>query len=217
MQRLFSERSQVHPDSFLSGSTSPPHKPSWGNYELSSVRTPIPTVKPTRCTCYLKLFILVKHSTCFGRSFRPLSGAQDCTYSNRRMPNSCCYLKQLSDICLLLYVQSWAPDDGRKDRPKHVECFTRINNLRNRCILLVLLQEYITMHGPMDVKFTVRTLQLHSTFLITCISKRALHSGKCGRRRTGRVLSILTVKHLTLFRVALLLGTNQWKLIITSH
>jgi len=26
----------------------------------------------------------------------------------------------LFDICLLLYVQSWSPDDGRKDRPKHV-------------------------------------------------------------------------------------------------
>jgi len=24
------------------------------------------------------------------------------------------------DIYLLLYVQSWTPDDGRKDRPKHV-------------------------------------------------------------------------------------------------
>jgi hypothetical protein len=26
-----------------------------------------------------------KHSTCFGRSFRPSSGAQDCTYSNRQL------------------------------------------------------------------------------------------------------------------------------------
>jgi len=43
------------------------------------------------------------------------------------------------DICLLLYVQSRAPDDGWKDCLKHVECFTGINNLRNRCILLVLL------------------------------------------------------------------------------
>jgi hypothetical protein len=25
----------------------------------------IPIVQPTRCTCYLKLFILVKRSTCF--------------------------------------------------------------------------------------------------------------------------------------------------------
>ena len=30
----------------------------------------------------------------------------------------------------LLYTQFWAPDDGRKGRPKHVESFTRINNLR---------------------------------------------------------------------------------------
>ena len=28
------------------------------------------------------------------------------------------------DICLLLYVESSTPDDGRKDRPKHVECYT---------------------------------------------------------------------------------------------
>jgi hypothetical protein len=34
---------------------------------------------------FLKLFVLVKHSTCFRRSFCPSSGAQDCTYS-------CCYL-----------------------------------------------------------------------------------------------------------------------------
>jgi hypothetical protein len=74
------------------------------------------------------------------------------------------------------------------------------------------------MDEPVNVKFTVRTLpQLNSTFLITRISKRALNSGKCGRRRTGSVLSILTVKHLTLFRAALLLGTNQRKLRITSH
>jgi len=48
-------------------------------------------------------------------------------------------LQQLFDIYLLLYVQSFAPDDGWKDHPKHEECFTRINYLRNRCILLVLL------------------------------------------------------------------------------
>ena len=41
---------------------------------------------------FLKLFILVKSSTCFGRSFRPSSGAQNCTYGNRHMSNSCCYL-----------------------------------------------------------------------------------------------------------------------------
>ena len=48
----------------------------------------IPIVQPKRCTCYLKLFILVKRSTCFGRSFRPSSGAQNCIYRT-------VYVKQL--------------------------------------------------------------------------------------------------------------------------
>ena len=78
------------------------------SWETNTRYTPI--VQPTRCTYYLKLFILVKRSTCFGRSFRPSSGAQKCVYSN--------------DIC------QTAADDGRKDRPKHLERFTRINNSR---------------------------------------------------------------------------------------
>jgi hypothetical protein len=48
--------------------------------------------KTNKMHLFLKLFILVKHSTSFGRSFRPSPGAQDCTYSNRHMSNSCCYL-----------------------------------------------------------------------------------------------------------------------------
>jgi hypothetical protein len=28
------------------------------------------------------------------------------------------------DIYLMLYVQSWTPDDGRKDRPKHVQWYS---------------------------------------------------------------------------------------------
>ena len=30
----------------------------------------------------------------------------------------------LNDIYLMLCVQSWTPDDGRKDRPKHVEWYS---------------------------------------------------------------------------------------------
>jgi hypothetical protein len=32
----------------------------------------------------------------------------------------------LFDIYLLLYVQSWTPDDGWRDRLKHVECYSKI-------------------------------------------------------------------------------------------
>jgi len=41
---------------------------------------------------FLKLFILVKCSTCFRQPFRPSSGAQNCTYGNRHKSHSCCYL-----------------------------------------------------------------------------------------------------------------------------
>jgi len=78
--------------------------------------------------CIKSFYFWKWHSTCFGRSFRPSSGVHDCTYSNRHMSNRYCYCllasKQhyLFDIRMLLYVQSWSPDDGRKDRPKHVQC-----------------------------------------------------------------------------------------------
>jgi len=45
-----------------------------GNYRNINSND-IPTVQPTRCTCYLKLYILVQRSTFFGRSFRPSSGS----------------------------------------------------------------------------------------------------------------------------------------------
>ena len=32
--------------------------------------------------------------------------------------------QNLYDIYLKLYVQSWTPDDGRRDRPKHVEWYS---------------------------------------------------------------------------------------------
>ena len=50
----------------------------------------------------------------------------------------------LFDMYLLLYVQSWTPDDGRKDRRKHIECYPRNKiNLRSWCILLDLPQNIL--------------------------------------------------------------------------
>jgi len=45
----------------------------------------------------------------------------------------------LFDICLLLYVQYWTPDYGRKDRPKHVECHSKIKLKLNKFDTLVHL------------------------------------------------------------------------------
>ena len=63
--------------------------------------------------------ISVRHSTCFRRFSRPSSGAQNCTYS----------VRYWSDQYLTLYVQFRAPDDGRENRLKHVECLTEIKKL----------------------------------------------------------------------------------------
>ena len=76
----------------------------------------------------------------------------------------------LFDKCLLLYVQSWTPDDGRKDRLKHVELFLNIINLRHWCIWLVLLQTYITMHSPMNVKWLYRVAQKNVYTLYSSIA-----------------------------------------------
>jgi len=76
-------------------------------------------------------FILERHSACFGQSFHPLSGVQDCAYSNRHLSNTAacllaCRQPYLFDKCLLPYAQSWTPDNGRKDCPKHAECCSKI-------------------------------------------------------------------------------------------
>jgi hypothetical protein len=97
----------------------------------------ISVVKPSRRAIFQ---FIEYHSTCFGRSFRPSSGVQDCTHSIRYMSYRLvdCLAAELQfhlvpaskqstnlyDIHLMLYVQSRTPDDGRKDPPKHVEWYS---------------------------------------------------------------------------------------------
>jgi len=70
-------------------------------------------------------FILFwKDTTCFGRRFRPSSGVQDCTYSNRHLSNIyCCLLASGYPLASYVGAYSW---------------FYCRNN--------------ITMHGPINVK-----------------------------------------------------------------
>jgi len=56
----------------------------------------------------------------------------------------------LFDKCLLLYIQSRTPDDGREDRPKHVECHYKIKQIGASSWFYY--RNNITMHGPMNVK-----------------------------------------------------------------
>jgi len=53
----------------------------------------IPIVQPTRCACYVKLFILVQRSTCFGLSVHHQQ-LKNCIYSNgicQTAAVTCCY------------------------------------------------------------------------------------------------------------------------------
>jgi len=51
--------------------------------------------------------------------------------------------------CCVYSVET--PDDGQKTCPKHVDFYSKIN-LRNSASRWFLLQEYITMHGPLNVE-----------------------------------------------------------------
>jgi hypothetical protein len=88
----------------------------------------ISLVKPTRCPMFE---FIEYHSTCPRRSFCPSSGVQDCTHTIRYMSYrlvDCLPASKQStnpyDIYLMLCVQSWTPDDGQKDCPKHVEWYS---------------------------------------------------------------------------------------------
>ena len=77
-----------------------------------------------------------KCSTCFMRFLRPSSGAQNCTHSIGCLSSFFCFLPLswvswnsltiavsaiVSDKHPMLCMQFWAPDDGRRNRLKHVE------------------------------------------------------------------------------------------------
>jgi hypothetical protein len=42
--------------------------------------------------------------------------------------------QDLYDITLMLYVRSWTSDDRWRDRPKHVECCSKITKNELLCI-----------------------------------------------------------------------------------
>jgi len=104
------------------------------------------TVFPSIIRSYrLDVFEFIEyHSTRFGRSFRTSSGVLNCKHSIRYISYRLVdYLlagtrwnyfhlvpasKQstnLYDIYLMLCVQPRTPDHGRKDRPKHVEWYSK--------------------------------------------------------------------------------------------
>jgi len=92
-----------------------------------------------------------------------------------------------STIGLTLYMQFWAPDDGRKNHLKHVERLTEINKLWNVASCWLYSANTLAMHGPMNVKFACGT---RSSFWQRW-SRRRVAILKGSKMITSRCLSVL--------------------------
>jgi len=78
-------------------------------------------VIPSRCTSVSNLFILEWHYVF--RAVFPSIVSKTVHTATKQILLTASGQQYLFDKCLLLYVQSLTPDDGRKDRPKHVVSF----------------------------------------------------------------------------------------------
>ena len=111
------------------------------------------------------------------RSFRTSSRVQDCTYSKQHayvkqiLLSACCRVlssKQTAVSVWLLYVQSWTPDDGRKDLPKHVECHSKIKQIWYIGVSFwFYYRNNIMIHGSMNVKSGTELSHLQSVEYIS--------------------------------------------------
>ena len=84
---------------------------------------------------------------------------------------------------LALYVQFWAPGDGRKTRLKHAERFTEINKLRNVAPCWLCSANILAMHGPMNIKWT---LFIHSFKSLQIGCSVLDDNERCYKQRTAR-------------------------------
>jgi len=90
----------------------------------------------------------------------------------------------------MLYVQFWAPDDGQKNRLKHVEHFTEINKFRNVAFCWLHCANIVVMHGPTNVKKSVIIclFDLLMTQFTTVILCSVLYcDGLCNNKFVARV------------------------------
>ena len=144
------------------------------------------------------IFISVRRCTCFRRDFLPSSGAQNCIYS----------VRYELDKCLTLYVQFWAPDDGRKTRLKHVERLREINKLRKVASCWLKSANILAMHGPMNVKlisFIESQAISNDLKIIWLINHLTLNDPNRGRNAS------LTSKRYILYFYSTNIGTEYFK------
>jgi len=92
-------------------------------------------VKPSRCTIFRVSWIsryvfrtvfpsIIRSSRLYTQHQVYVIQVSGLLASGHEMKFHLVQSTNLYDIYLMLYVQSWTPDDGRKDRPKHVEWYS---------------------------------------------------------------------------------------------
>ena len=97
------------------------------------------------------------------------------------MSNRYCLLasrqQYLFEKCLLRCVRSWTPVDGRKDRQKHVECYSNKIHLRHWRIWLILLQKYLTevLQRDASVSFITRVVLIKKFFSLNILRRFNLY------------------------------------------
>ena len=105
--------------------------------KTSKIPAYISIVKPTRCISVSNLFYwsnTVRVSDGLSAHRRELKTVHTATGICQTDTADCLLAsgqQYLFDICLLQYAQSLTPDLGRKDRLKHVRCYSNKINLRH--------------------------------------------------------------------------------------
>ena len=115
----------------------------------------------------------MKCTTCFRRFLRPSSGAQNWIYSIGY------FVKPLllpATVVAgsskgftkypMLYIQFWTPDDGRRNRQKHVEHFTEINKLCDVASCWLYLKIRLRCTDPWTSNMTLCRLEFLCGWII---------------------------------------------------
>jgi len=141
-----------------------------------------------------RLFIYVNRSKYFGWFLHPSSGAHATVSTAFGISKTVLLMPPAVTVLLMPHAVdtvAWAPDDGWRYRPKHLERFTDINYLYIVAFCWTIIDTYFTMRGPLNVKFLFNILPLILSY-----------EGK--------------LKSLAVARLALTLGT-QWSWVVNAR
>jgi hypothetical protein len=106
--------------------------------------------------------------TCFRWLLRPSSGAQNCTHSIWYMSSLLAPTASKLDIYQMMCVQLSAPDNGRRNRLKHVEHWQQYRILCNVASCWLYLKEYINDTRSHDRQIWTSTVAASDYIKMLC-------------------------------------------------